>query len=69
MLVGVLPQDISEEGAAGGEDDFVGWQLVIITSESYVEEVFVFTEFAKSDTNVRFEVVSAEAKLLCRTHL
>jgi len=68
MLMGILPQHAPEEGAARGQDHLVGLDLIIITGQSHVEEVFVFTEFAERDTNVRLEVVPPKAELLRRPH-
>ena len=42
--MGVPPEDISEEGGAGGEDHLVGGDLVILTCEGHIEEVFVVSE-------------------------
>ena len=48
MLVPVPPEDCLEEGGAGGEDDLVCLQLVIVAGEGYVEEILVLAKFFES---------------------
>ena len=61
--MGVPPQDGAEEGAAGGQDDFVGVDLVIVACEGHVEKVFIISQFSKSPADVRLKVVPLEAEL------
>ena len=67
MLVGVLPEDIAEEGAAGGDDHLVSFDLIVITGQSYVEKVFLVPELPKGPTDVGLEVVPLQAEFL-RAH-
>ena len=63
MLVGVLPQHASEEGAAGGEDDLVGLDLVILACQGHVKEVSVVSQFTKSNAHVTFKIIPLQAEL------
>jgi len=62
--MGVLPQDVAEEGAASRQYHLVGLHLAVITSQGNIEEVLFFSQFSESDTNVRFKVVPPKAELL-----
>ena len=64
VLVRVPPQDISEEGGAGRQDNFVCLNLAVITGESNIKEVLFFPEFSKCDTNVGFKVIPSETEFL-----
>jgi hypothetical protein len=44
VLVPVAPEHCAEEGGAGGQDDFVRLQLLIIARQGHVEKVFVLPE-------------------------
>jgi hypothetical protein len=69
VLVGVAAQNVAEEGGAGGQNDLVGLQLLlIITAQSYVEKIFVIPELAECHTNITFKVVPSQAKLF-RPHV
>ena len=46
----------------------VGLNLGIITGERNIKEVLLFSQFSEGNTNVRLEVVPAEAKFLCGPH-
>ena len=53
----VVAQDILEEWAAGGRNHFVSLDLIIITSKSHIEEIFIISNamlifFSKSFTDV-----------------
>ena len=57
QLSWVVAQDILEEWAAGGRNHFVSLDLIIITSKSHIEEIFIITNatlmvFLKSFTDV-----------------
>ena len=69
VLVGGAPQDVPEEGRAGGQDDLVGLQLLlVITGQGHVKEVLVLAQLAEGHADVALEVVPPEAELL-RPHL
>ena len=52
----VASQHGAEEGGAGGQDDFVGLQLLVVAGQGHVEEVFVLSQLPKCTTeNVSFE--------------
>ena len=52
----VASQQGAEEGRAGGQDDFVGLQLLVVAGQDHVDEVFVLTLLPKCTTeNVSFE--------------
>ena len=61
----ILPQHAPEEGAAGGQNHLVGLHLVIITSKSYVKEVFVVSQFSEGNTDVALKVIPTETELFC----
>ena len=63
MGVGVASEDGSEEGRARREDDFVGLDLLIITGQSHIEEVFVVPQFTERCGDVGFKVVPPKAEL------
>ena len=65
--MGVLTEDAAEERAAGGDDDLVSFDLIVITGQSYVKKVLLVPELPKGPTNVGLEVVPLQAELL-RAH-
>ena len=67
VLVGILPEDVAEEWAAGGDDHLVSFNLVVITGKSYVEKVLLIPELPKGPADVGLEVIPLEAELL-RAH-
>ena len=68
MLVRILSQDIPKEGRAGRKDHFVGLHLAVVTRQSDIKEVFLFTQLAERNADVRFEVVPTKAELFTGTH-
>ena len=68
MLVGILSQDISEPGRAGGEDHFVGLDLFVIAGKGHVEEVLVLSQLSEGHTDVAFKIIPPQTKLLCTPH-
>ena len=48
MLVPIPPENCLEEGGAGGEDDLVRLQLVVLAGEGHVEEIFVLSKLFES---------------------
>ena len=66
MLMGILSQDISEEGGASRKDHFVGLHLVVVTRQSDIKEVLLFTQLAECNADVGFEVVPPQTKLFRR---
>ena len=64
MGVWISLQDGTKEGRAGGEDHFVGLDLVFVADKSDVEEVFLFPELSKCHTDVGFEFCPPQTKLL-----
>merc|ERR1719186_1369397 len=64
VLVGVATQDVPEEWATGTQNNFVCINLLIITSEGHIKEVFVFSQFPESQTDVGFKVIPSQTKLL-----
>ena len=63
MGVRVPAEDGSEEGRAGGEDDFMSLNLLIITCQGHIEEVFVLPQLTKSHTDIVLKVIPAQAEL------
>ena len=59
MLVGIPPQHISEEGGAGGEDHFVGGDLLLAlpAGQRHVEEVLVLPDFSESQADVALKII------------
>ena len=64
MLVRMPPEDVLEEGAAGGEDDLVGLHLVILARQRHVEEVPVVSEFLQRRTDVGLEIIPPQTKVV-----
>ena len=64
MLVRMPPEDVLEEGAAGGEDDLVGLHLVILARQGHVEEVPVVSEFLQRRTDVGLEIIPPQTKVV-----
>ena len=64
-ISGVLP----EEWTTGGENNLVSLNLVVLTRQGNIEEIFIISEFSKGNANVRLEIVPTQTKLLTRTHL
>jgi len=64
----IVPQDSSEEGRAGGEDELVSLDLTVANRKGAIEEIFLFSKFPKGDTDVAFEIIPAEAKFLAGRH-
>ena len=61
--VGVPLQNGPEEGRAGREDHLVGLDLLIVTCQGHIEEVFVFSQLSESSANICLEVVPPQTKL------
>ena len=61
MWVG--PQHTTEEGTAGGDDDLVGLDLLIITGESHVEKVFIITELLEGTADIFLKIVPFQTEL------
>ena len=68
VLMRVPPQNFSEEGAAGSDDDLVGLQLRILTGESHIKKIFLFPQVPESCAHVGFKVIPAEAEFLRGSH-
>ena len=64
--MGILSQDISEPGRAGGEDHFVGLHLVVVTRQSDIKEILFFAQFSECNAYVGFKVVPPKAELFRR---
>ena len=63
MCVWISPQHCSEEGRARGKYNFVCLDLLIITGQSYIKEVFVFPQLTESDAYIALKVVPSQAEL------
>ena len=63
MCVGVSSEHGSEERRARRENNFVRLDLLIITGQSYIKEVFVFPQFSESDAYIVLEIVPPQTKL------
>ena len=68
MLVGIPPENISEEGGAGGEDHLVGGDLLLAlpAGKRYVEEVLVLPDLPEGHTDVAFKIIPLQTELLGR---
>lgn len=68
MLVRVPPQHISEEGGAGGEDHFVGGDLLLAfpASQRHVEEVLVLPDLSEGQADVAFKIIPLQTELFSR---
>ena len=63
MCVGVSSEHSSEERRARRENNFVRLDLLIITGQSYIKEVFVFPQFSESDAYIVLKIVPPQTKL------
>ena len=63
MCVGVSSEHGSEERRARRENNFVRLDLLIITGQSYIKEVFVFPQLTESDAYIALKVVPSQAEL------
>jgi len=68
VLVWVLPEDGSEEGGAGGQDELVCLDLSHTTAQGAVEEIFFFPDFSEGHADIAFKVIPPQAELLTGTH-
>lgn len=59
----VAPQDCFEERRAGGQDDPVGLQLVVLAGQRDVEELLLLANVAKGGAYVSLKVVPLETEL------
>ena len=66
--MGVLLEDGPEERRAGGEDELVCLDLSCSTADGAVKEIFLLSDLSKGNTNVTFEIIPPQAKLLTGTH-
>ena len=57
-------EDRPKEWAAGGEDNFVGLQLVSLTGQCHVKKVFVVPQLSEGRAHIALELVPLEAELL-----
>ncbi len=64
VLVLVPPEDILEEGGAGGEHHLVGGNVRVLARQRHVEEVLVLAQRAQPLRNVRPVVVPSQAVVL-----
>ena len=63
MSVRVSSEHGSEERRARRENNFVRLDLLIITGQSYIKEVFVFPQFSESDAYIVLEIVPPQTEL------
>ena len=63
VLVGVPPEHGAEEGAAGGEDDLVRLDLLLLARQGHVEQVLVVPQLPKGGADVGLEVIPLQAEL------
>ena len=48
VIVGIFPENVSEEGTAGADDHFMSLDLVIIlTGKRHVKKLFIVSNFSK----------------------
>ena len=64
VLVRVPFQDGSEERGASGQDHLVSFDLLVLTGQGHVEEVFVVAQFLKRSADVCLKIIPTEAKFL-----
>ena len=64
----IPPENISEEGGAGGEDHLVGGDLLLALSacQRHVEEVLVLPDLPEGHTDVAFKIIPLQTELLGR---
>ena len=57
MLMWISAEEILEERTAGGEDDFVGLDLVILTGKSHVKEVPIVPQLPECYTHIGLKII------------
>ena len=61
------PEQVSEDGAGGGEDDLVGVDLCILTCEGDVEMVLIISQPLEKGLDVSFVIVPCKS-VVFRAH-
>ena len=64
MLMRIPPENFSEEGAAGSDDDLMGLQLRVVTGESDIKKIFLLPQVPEGGAHVGLKVIPTEAKFL-----
>ena len=63
----VPSQDGSEEGGAGGEDHFVGGELLLaLACQRHVEEILIVPDLSEGNTDVSLKVIPLQTELFSR---
>ena len=60
----IPPENFSEEGRTGGDNNFVSLQLRVLAGESHIEEIFLLPQVPEGGAHVGFKIVPAEAEFL-----
>ena len=60
----IPPENFSEEGAAGSDDDFVSLKLRVLTGEGHIKKIFLLPQVPEGGAHVGFKVIPAEAEFL-----
>ena len=63
--MGVPSQHRAEEGGAGGQDHLVRLDLLILTGQGHVKEVFVLPQLTEGCGNVRLKIIPPETEFFC----
>ena len=56
------PQHVSEEGAAGGEDQLVGLDLLLLARQRHVEKIFIILEILQRGTHILLKLIPLETE-------
>ena len=65
----VTSQSSPEEGGAGGEDELVGLDLLLLTRDRHIKEVLLIPQLLERLANVPLEVVPLKTKFIPRPHV
>jgi len=69
VLVGVLPEDVPEEGGAGRQYQLVCLDLPGPTAQGAVEEILLLPDLSEGHTDVALKIIPAKTKLFTGTHV
>ena len=62
MLVSL--EQLPEPVRAGGEDDLVGLDLVLVTGKRHVQEILLLSQILERVTHIGFEIIPPEAEFV-----
>jgi len=64
----VSSEDGAKEGTAGGEDHFVGLQLLILAGNGDIEKLLLVPDVSECRADISFKIVPTKTKLFGISH-